>query len=83
MHKKDLIKKFSKSDKDVGSIEVQLALLTSRINKISGHIKNFPKDKHSHLGLLKLVGRKKRFSRYLQREDKESFDKVNEQLKSL
>ncbi|MCK4264755.1 30S ribosomal protein S15 [Candidatus Babeliales bacterium] len=78
----NVIKQFSKSDKDVGSVEVQLGLLSKRIVQVAKHLKSFPKDKHSQVGLLKMVGRKKKLAGYLLKKDKVSFDNVMQQLKS-
>ena len=65
--KKKIIRNFSKTEKDVGSVEIQIALLSERISQVSKHLKLFPKDKHSRLGLVKLVGKKRRLSRYLEK----------------
>ena len=81
--KDKIIKKFGKSDKDVGSVEVQIAVMTKRISEITEHLKKFPKDKHSRVGLLRLAGKKKRFAKYLHNADKASFDNMMKQLKTL
>lgn len=81
--KNKIIKQFAKSEKDVGSIEVQIAMLTARIKSIAEHVKQFPKDKHSNLGLLKLVGKRRRFTKYLRKTDKASFDKIERKLESI
>jgi len=65
--KLELIKKFGKGDKDTGSCEVQVAILTARIKEITEHLKVHKKDKHSRLGLLKLVARRKKLLSYLKR----------------
>jgi len=54
-------------EKDTGSTQVQIALLTSRIEKITEHLKKFPKDKHSHRGLMKILGRRRTYAKYLAR----------------
>ena len=82
LDKKTIIEKFAKSSKDVGSVEVQIGLLAQRITTLSGHLKSFPKDRHSQVGLLKMVGKKRRLENYLQREDVASFEKVMKQLQS-
>ena len=56
-------------DKDTGSPEVQIALLTKRINELTGHMKSHKKDFHSRLGLLKLVGKRRRLLDYLKDRD--------------
>ena len=71
--KEDIIKKHGKSDNDTGSTEVQVALLTSRINYLIGHLKEHKKDHHSRRGLLLLVGKRKRFMSYLKRKNIESY----------
>jgi small subunit ribosomal protein S15 len=69
--KKELFEKHSlqKTSTDTGSPESQVALFTYRINSLNGHLKQFPKDKHTRQGLLKLVGKRKRLLHYLQNED--------------
>lgn len=54
---------------DTGSPEVQVAILTARINELTGHMKVHPKDKHSQRGLLKMVGQRRRLLDYLQKKD--------------
>ena len=66
--KKDTIKTLAIHDKDVGSAEVQIGLLTDKITKLSEHFKNFKKDKHSTLGLTKSVNKRKRLLTYLKKE---------------
>ena len=63
--KNNLIKKFGRDDKDTGSCEVQIALLSERIKQVSEHLKSFSKDKHSHRGLIKLVEKRRSFLNYL------------------
>ncbi len=79
--KNNIVKDFSKSEKDVGSIEVQIGLLSERIEQIAEHLKLFPKDKHSRLGLVKLVGKRRKFSRYLEKNDKASYETVMAKIK--
>jgi small subunit ribosomal protein S15 len=76
-----LLKSFAKSPSDVGSIEVQIAQLSERIRQISEHLKKSPKDFHSQRGLLQLVGKRRRIAAYLEKNDKESFEKVQKALK--
>ncbi|MCB1257425.1 MAG: 30S ribosomal protein S15 [Microthrixaceae bacterium] len=63
--KADTIAKFGKNAQDTGSAEVQIALLTDRINHLTEHLKTHKKDHHSRRGLLMLVGRRRRFLDYL------------------
>ncbi|HET6684601.1 MAG TPA: 30S ribosomal protein S15 [Gaiella sp.] len=71
--KQDLITKHGKNDKDTGSTEVQVAMLTRRIEELTEHLRTHPKDHYSRRGLLKLVGRRRRFLNYLQRKDLEGY----------
>jgi len=72
--KTELIKKYKLHDKDTGSAEVQIALLTEEINKLVIHLKKHPKDLHSKRGLLKMVAKRKKLLRYLEREDKKKYN---------
>lgn len=67
--KVELVKKFGKAEADSGSTEVQVAILTTRINELTEHFKFHKKDNHSRLGLLKLVGQRRRLLDYLARKD--------------
>ncbi|MDD5492617.1 MAG: 30S ribosomal protein S15 [bacterium] len=67
--KKEVIEKFKKSEKDTGSAEVQVALITERINQLTGHFKTHKKDHHSRQGLLKLVGQRRSLLDYLKKYD--------------
>lgn len=67
--KQNLIAKFGLHSKDTGSADVQIALLTKRINHLTEHLKIHRKDYHTKMGLLKLVGKRKRLMEYLKRED--------------
>ena len=67
-------------DKDTGSSEVQVALLTDKIENLSNHIKKFKKDKHSSVGLLKAVNRRKKLLDYLKKNKIESYKNVIEKL---
>jgi len=80
--KEKLVKEFGRAVNDSGSCEVQVALLTERIQEISQHLKNFPKDKHSRRGLLKLVGRRKTFLSYLQKTNPVRYEFVMKKLES-
>jgi small subunit ribosomal protein S15 len=71
--KSELIGKYGRGDQDTGSAEVQVALLTERINDLTGHLKEHSKDHHSRRGLLMLVGKRRRMLRYLERTDLERY----------
>jgi small subunit ribosomal protein S15 len=71
--KQELVAKFGDSPVDTGKTEVQVALLTERINELNDHLRNHRKDHHSRRGLLMLVGRRRRFLNYLQHEDLERY----------
>ena len=71
--KSELIDKFGRGDKDTGSAEVQVALMTERINELTGHLKVHGKDHHSRRGLLMLVGKRRRMLRYLEKTDLERY----------
>jgi len=71
--KQEIISKFAKNDKDTGSPEVQIALLTERIKYLTDHLKTNKKDHSSRLGLLKLVGQRRRLLRYLRNKDYQRF----------
>lgn len=72
-HKRELVEKFGKGENDTGSAEVQIAMLTQRINDLTAHLRIHPKDHHSRRGLLMLVGRRRRFLNYLRRKDLEGY----------
>ncbi len=67
--KKEIIEKFKTHDTDTGSCEVQIALLTERIQYLTEHFKQHAKDHHSRRGLLKLVGQRRSLLKYLQKKD--------------
>jgi small subunit ribosomal protein S15 len=69
LSKTDVIKEHQHHDSDTGSPEVQIALMTSRINHLTEHLKTHRKDHASRLGLLKLVGARRRMLRYVQNQD--------------
>ena len=78
--KQDIIKSLALHSKDVGSAEIQIGLLSSKIDVLAEHFKKFKKDKHSTLGLEKSVNRRKKLLTYLKRRDPESYSKVLKQL---
>jgi len=71
-----VIEKFKRGEKDTGSAEVQVALLTSRINHLAEHLKTHKKDFHSRQGLFKMIGRRRRLLEYLKRNDVERYRAV-------
>ena len=78
--KKDIIKSLATNSKDTGSAEVQIGLLSEKIQKLSEHFKKFKRDRHSAQGLLKSVNRRKKLLAYLKRKKPESYNKVLKQL---
>ncbi len=78
--KKDTIKSLAIHDKDVGSAEIQIGLLTDKITKLAEHFKKAKKDKHSTVGLTKSVNRRKKLLSYLKRKNPNSYSKVLKQL---
>ena len=78
--KKETIKSLAIHEKDVGSTEIQIGLLTDKITKLSEHFKLFKKDKHSSLGLTKSVNKRKKLLAYLKKRNSESYQKVIKQL---
>jgi small subunit ribosomal protein S15 len=78
--KQELISKHGKNDADTGSPEVQIAMLTRRINDLTEHLRTHPKDHYSRRGLLILVGRRRRFLNYLQKHDLEGYRALIKEL---
>jgi len=78
--KSQVIQQFARNSKDTGSPEVQIAIFTTRINQLTEHLKINKKDHASRLGLLKIVGKRKRLMKYLKKTNKECYDKT---IKSL
>ncbi len=68
-------------EKDTGSTEIQVALLTDKIQNLSGHLKKFSKDRHSSVGLLKAVNKRKKLLDYLKKNKIESYKDVISKLK--
>ena len=75
-----LIKEYATKKDDTGSPEVQIALLTGRINHLSGHFKKFPKDFISRGGFLKMIGQRRRLIEYLKRHNKTKYKEIIEKL---
>ncbi len=67
--KEEIIKTYRRDDKDTGSPEVQVALLTERINELTEHLKSNPNDNHSRRGLYKMVGSRRNLLNYLAKKD--------------
>ncbi len=74
--KAEIIKKYGKDARDTGTPEVQIALLTARINDLTPHFEKFTKDHHSRVGLLKMVGKRRRLLDYLQEKNIERYRKI-------
>lgn len=74
--KGEIIKKFQKKKEDTGSSDVQIALLTQRINELTEHCKTHPKDRHSRYGLIKMVGQRRRLLNYLAASDRKQYTKI-------
>ena len=78
--KREIVAKFGRAEGDTGTSEVQIALLTARINELTEHLRGHKKDHHSRRGLLMLVGRRRRMLRYLQRSDLERYRALVKEL---
>ncbi len=78
--KQEIVKKFGQSETDTGSTAVQIALLSARITELTEHLQTFKKDHASRLGLLKLVGQRRRLMRYLKRTKREEYAQLIEAL---
>ena len=78
--KEEIIKTYKRDEKDTGSPEVQVALLTERINELTEHLKVHKKDNHSRRGLLKMVGQRRNMLNYLERKDAERYRTLIEKL---
>ena len=78
--KQEIINSFKRDDKDTGSSEVQIALLTERIGELTEHLKVHPKDNHSRRGLLKMVGKRRNLLNYLAKKDLEKYREIAQKL---
>ena len=78
--KSEIIEKYKRDEKDTGSPEVQIALLTADINKLNGHFKQHPKDNHSNRGLLKKIGKRRDLLKYLKKEDLDRYTTLTDKL---
>ena len=72
-NKAEIIKEFGRKEGDTGSPEVQIAILTARINELNDHLKVHKKDHHSRRGLLKMVGKRRNLLSYLKKNDLEGY----------
>ena len=78
--KSKLIKEYSRSEKDTGSPEVQIAILTERITNLTGHFQSHKKDNHSRTGLMRLINQRRSLLAYLKKSNKDSYDKLIDKL---
>ena len=78
--KEEIIKTYKRDEKDTGSPEVQVALLTERITELTEHLKVHKKDNHSRRGLLKMVGKRRNLLNYLEKNDVEKYREIVEKL---
>ncbi len=78
--KREIVEKYGRGAEDTGSTEVQVALLTARINELTEHLRSHKKDHHSRRGLLMLVGKRRRLLRYLQSSDIERYRSLIQEL---
>ena len=78
--KAEIVKKYGKGTGDTGTAEVQIAILTAHINGLSPHLDQHKKDHHGRLGLLKLVGKRRRLLEYLMRKDIGRYRKIIQEL---
>ena len=78
--KSEIIDEFKKKDGDTGSTEVQVAIITARIKHLTEHLKTHKKDYHSRLGLLKLVGKRRRLLNYFKDKNLEGYRELIEKL---
>lgn len=78
--KSEILKSYARADKDTGSVEVQVALLTERINELTEHLKVHKKDNHSRRGLLQMVGKRRNLLNYLAKKDLPKYREIVEKL---
>ena len=78
--KAEILKEFARSKNDTGSVEVQVALLTERINELTDHLRIHKHDEHSRRGLFMMVGKRKKLLKYLESEDIERYRTLIEKL---
>ncbi len=78
--KSKIIKDFQVHEKDTGSAEVQIGILSRRIEELSAHLKKNPKDKHSRRGLLKIINQRRKFLNYIKKNNPERYSKIAKKL---
>ncbi|MEK7465577.1 MAG: 30S ribosomal protein S15 [Patescibacteria group bacterium] len=78
--KQNAAKEVGRHEKDTGSAEVQIALITKQISALAEHLKTHKKDNHSRRGLLMMVGKRRRFLRYLKQENEKHYEKIVKKL---
>ena len=78
--KQEIIETYKRDEKDTGSPEVQIALLTERINELTEHLKIHVKDNHSRRGLLKMVGKRRNLLNYLAKKDEDRYKEIVKKL---
>lgn len=78
--KTKIVEEFGRNDKDTGSAEVQIALLTNRISRLTDHFKTHTKDNHSRMGLLKMVARRRKLLNYIKRTNLEGYKSLIHKL---
>ena len=78
--KSKLINEYARSEKDTGSPEVQIAILTERITNLTGHFQSHKKDNHSRTGLMRLINQRRSLLAYLKKSNKDSYDKLIDKL---
>ncbi len=78
--KREIVEKFGDNPNDTGKAEVQIALLTERINELTKHFQEHKKDFHSRLGLLKMVGKRRRLLKYLMKKDINRYRQIIKEL---
>lgn len=79
-HKKEIVKEFGKNENDTGSTEVQVALLTKKINELSEHFKSHKKDHHSRRGLLGMINNRRKLLKYLKGKNEENYQSLIKKL---
>ena len=78
--KQEIINQYRRDEKDTGSSEVQIALLTERINELTEHLKVHKKDNHSRRGMLKMVGKRRNLLNYLAKKDENAYKELVKKL---
>jgi len=78
--KKDIIKQFQTADGDTGSPEVQIALLTNRVDRLTGHLKDHGHDTHSRRGLLSMIAKRRRLINFLSKVDKKRASEIEKRV---